>query len=261
MHESSPRPPASQSLAWSGGNATPLRIKETLRVPPHAHAGMHLCVITSGAFDERWRGVAHCVTGAVRLSPSDDVHEIDIIDAPFECVVLGWQRSGGDDCTDERMYGHNNIMLDQARRLATQMTFIDPLARLAARRLAAQLAAYGERFGARREPGDIPSWLHEVRDTMDRECHRPPPLRCLARVAGVHPSHVSRAFREHYGSTLREYARERRLADAVRALLSTTDTISRIAAECGFADHAHLARTMRRCLGETPSSVRAKGNA
>ncbi len=251
---------AETTFTWSGGSATRLMITEELRVPAHGHEGAHLCIVTAGTFDERWRGMARCERGGVRVSPSHDFHEIEILEAPFECIVIGWDASKP-GLSGERVYGHNEILLRQAQRLGCAMMSADPLARLSSRGLAAELAAQGERFGARRDPGDVPSWLHEVRDTMDREANRPPSLRRLARAAGVHPVHVSRAFRAHFGQTLREYVRERRLACAVAALLSSPDTISVIAAESGFADHAHLTRTMHQCLGQTPSALRARSVA
>lgn len=64
-----------------------------------------------------------------------------------------------------------------------------------------------------------------------------------------------RAFRQSLGVTPHRYVMERRLARA-RQLLDARRPIADTAAECGFADQAHLTRYMKRSIGVTPAFYR-----
>ncbi|MCE2564787.1 helix-turn-helix domain-containing protein [Komagataeibacter sp. FNDCF1] len=61
-----------------------------------------------------------------------------------------------------------------------------------------------------------------------------------------------RAFRQSLGVTPHRYVMERRLAQA-RRLLDAGCPIADTAAECGFADQAHLTRHLKRSTGVTPA--------
>ncbi|MDG6108453.1 AraC family transcriptional regulator [Dactylosporangium aurantiacum] len=72
------------------------------------------------------------------------------------------------------------------------------------------------------------------------------------------PHHLSRVFHEQTGSTLGEYRTRLRVNLVLDHLCADTDrrSLADIAAVCGFADHAHMTRTVRRYTGHTPSALR-----
>jgi AraC-like DNA-binding protein len=78
----------------------------------------------------------------------------------------------------------------------------------------------------------------------------------LARAVGASPHHLSRTFRAHVGVPVSLYRRRLRLRDALERLAGGERDLARVAAEAGFADHAHLTREARALLGATPSSLR-----
>lgn len=84
-------------------------------------------------------------------------------------------------------------------------------------------------------------------------------LRDLARELHLSEPYLARAFKAATGTTLHGALMERRVARA-RLLMGQPDSrrwsLARIAAETGFASHAHLATTFRRILGLTPSQWR-----
>ena len=79
-----------------------------------------------------------------------------------------------------------------------------------------------------------------------------PRLADVAQVAGVHPMHLARLFRQRFGYSMGEFVRRRRIAWACGQLAGSDRTISAIALDAGFADHAHFTRTFRRITGSTP---------
>ena len=64
--------------------------------------------------------------------------------------------------------------------------------------------------------------------------------------------HLARLFRERYGYSMGEFVRRRRIAWACGQLAGSDRTISAIALDAGFADHAHFTRTFHRITGCTP---------
>ena len=102
----------------------------------------------------------------------------------------------------------------------------------------------------------IPLWLARVRARISESCRRPPSRAELAVLAGVDVAHLSRAFRAHFGITIMAFARERRMADALRWLAWTNEPVSAVAKRCGYSDQGHLARECRRQTGMTPAAFR-----
>ena len=83
---------------------------------------------------------------------------------------------------------------------------------------------------------------------------------CVAELLKCSPHHLSRVFREQTGQSFTEYRRGLRLAQAVEQILDGERSVAQVAADCGFADHAHLTRTLRRMHHVTPSQLRHISN-
>jgi AraC-like DNA-binding protein len=93
-------------------------------------------------------------------------------------------------------------------------------------------------------------------------------VRRLAREVGASPRTLERLFLRHVGVSPRQYVLLRRVArvaavlerDAVneerRRTPGIRQTLSLVAHEMGFADHAHLTRSFRRIIGVRPSEYR-----
>ncbi len=78
----------------------------------------------------------------------------------------------------------------------------------------------------------------------------------VAREAGIGLRQLQRLFPAATGLTLREFARVRRLREALaHRLASESWGWSRIAAEVGFVDHAHLTREFVALTGIAPSGA------
>jgi AraC-like DNA-binding protein len=81
----------------------------------------------------------------------------------------------------------------------------------------------------------------------------------LAGRLGSSPHHLSRIFHEHTGHTVGEYRTRLRVNLALDHLAHDSDTrsLADVAVRCGFADHAHMTRTVRKRTGYTPQALRA----
>jgi AraC-like DNA-binding protein len=79
-------------------------------------------------------------------------------------------------------------------------------------------------------------------------------LQGLARTAGLSPSRLMHVFSQSMGVPLRPYILWLRLQRASAELLRGA-SVTQAAHEAGFADAAHLTRTLRRMFGTTPSEL------
>ena len=102
----------------------------------------------------------------------------------------------------------------------------------------------------------IPTWLERARRLLHETSDVAGCLRGIACEVGVHPVHLSRAFRHHYGTTMIRYRRDLRIRHACEAMRRTEHSLSRIAVAAGFADHAHFTRVFKQVNGVTPSQYR-----
>nr|WP_063573889.1 AraC family transcriptional regulator [Luteibacter rhizovicinus] len=82
------------------------------------------------------------------------------------------------------------------------------------------------------------------------------PLHELAGLVHLSVGHFCRAFKGSFGERPRAYLMRRRVAYAMRLMLSTDQPLSEIALACGMADQPHFSNVFRRMTGETPSRWR-----
>lgn len=78
----------------------------------------------------------------------------------------------------------------------------------------------------------------------------------LAQSLGVSPFRLSRAFSREVGSSLTRFRNQVRVGRAVERLEAGEADLAWLAAELGFADQAHLTRTVREHMGHTPTALR-----
>lgn len=78
----------------------------------------------------------------------------------------------------------------------------------------------------------------------------------LAAEIGCSASYLMHAFRAETGTTLRRYRLQLRIAAAVHRLAAGHRDLAGLAAELGFASHAHLTDSLSRLIGVAPRQVR-----
>lgn len=86
------------------------------------------------------------------------------------------------------------------------------------------------------------------------------PTLTLSQLSGrlsASPHHLSRMFSAVTGQSMSTHRTQLRIGLALDRLLDGEGNVARLAADLGFADHAHLTRTLRHHTGLTPSQVRA----
>jgi AraC-like DNA-binding protein len=92
----------------------------------------------------------------------------------------------------------------------------------------------------------IASHLHSTIRVMD-----------LVRVVQFAPNRFDRVFKNSFGCTPHQYVMRTRIARAQSRLLMSNDTLSKIAAECGFVNQSHLSNLFRKTMGQPPGKWRS----
>lgn len=100
----------------------------------------------------------------------------------------------------------------------------------------------------------LPAWQQRFLQGL---VHESSGISQLAHRVGVSPAHASRAFVASHGMPPQVLRRELRCRDAI-ALLAGGLPLAEVAARSGFADQAHLGRTLRAMTGATPRQLRAQ---
>jgi AraC-like DNA-binding protein len=85
---------------------------------------------------------------------------------------------------------------------------------------------------------------------------KPLTTRQLAAMVGISSSQFDRRFRKLFHTTLRQYLLRIRVHAACRLLTQTDKSITEVALEAGFYDHAHFTRTFSKLMGLAPFAYR-----
>jgi AraC family transcriptional regulator len=235
-----------------------------LSLPRHYHDRACLTVVLGGGFSEQLLGRSNeCRRATVLAKPAfephtdrfaSDVGSHQVIVEP-DGVWLEERLPRGPlfrEITNVRDSGAELI----GRRLAEEIPVRDELAPLAVEGLVLELLARAAREATRSAERPLPPWLRRARDLVLAET---PESRSVAEVAaavGVHPVHLARMFRLHFGNSVASYARTVRL-DRAAMLVAASDTpIAAIALQAGFFDQSHFTRWFKRHTGLTPLAYR-----
>jgi AraC-like DNA-binding protein len=180
----------------------------------------------------------------------------------------------GDDCTvldlapalaDELLHGRRSrVDVELPLAPATQARYARALATaergdaFAAEEAALELAraALGDSARTIGLPTRRRAIVRRARELIDADPTSACSVATLAAAVGVSPYHLMRLFRRETGTTLRAYRVQLRLALALHRLRRGERDLASLAAELGFASHAHLTDTFTRLLGTSPRSFR-----
>jgi AraC family transcriptional regulator len=236
-----------------------------LELPRHAHDRATLATVISGEFRKQLVGGGQeCRPCTVLAEPAGERHA-NVFGPRGARVVLLQPLDGQVDprwagvlCRPRATVDPGCVEL--ARRIGAELSGPDDLSALALHGLTLELLVATAR-GAPSRPRSRPPWLGRLEERLRAGFVRPPDMGSLAREVGLHPVHVARVFRSHYGTTVAGYVRRLRVAWAQEQLLRPGATMADVALASGFADQSHFARVFRRLLGVTPGQWRRRNLA
>jgi AraC-like DNA-binding protein len=227
------------------------------RTRPHSHEGPYLCLVSSGEFDERGPHQNLSVSaGDVIAHPGCDIHANQFGDESVECINFAPRPTGRLNTLFSASIVRPDSWTDPhiLHRVRSELRTNDRWTPIALEVLAVEmLKGHARRGKASARPSQQ---CADIREFIERETPRVPTLSELASRSGLRPSYLSRAFRAAFGTSPVELGRQFR-AEWTRAQIESTSTsLSRLAAEGGYADHAHMCRDLRRRYGVAPHQLR-----
>jgi AraC family transcriptional regulator len=105
--------------------------------------------------------------------------------------------------------------------------------------------------------GGLAPWqIRKVSTHVEMHLDRPIGTADLAGLVKLSVFHFCRAFRASFDESPHTYLMRRRIERAQGMMLQTSSSLAQIAIECGLADQAHLNKSFRRFVGESPGAWR-----
>lgn len=228
----------------------------------HSHEQACFTALLGGSYREEFRSCSlDCAPGNVLFRPAEAVHRDRIGPAGARCLIVelssswaGKLRGSGAGLDAPHRSREAQLVLP---RILRELRLADDLSPLILESLVLELACSFLR--ALRSSYQPPRWLAEAHDRLQENFRAPQRLDLLATQAGVHPAHLARSFRRHYGCTIGEFVRRRRVSLACEQLQSGGRSLAEVALAAGFASQAHFSRVFKALTGTTPGQYRAQG--
>ncbi len=228
----------------------------------HSHDRACLAVMLDGSFELEMDGrVHHCPPTAVFTEPAGETHANRIGLAGARVVVVQPDPARTEllrpfaGILGRASHRHHAGLAERAAQLASELDRPDDLAALAAEAAVLEMLVILARLDrdSRRVP---PRWLLRVQELVHARFREPVHTSEVAGEADVHPAHLARAFRMHFGVSLGSYVRRLRLDWAALELTRSEDSLASVALAAGFADQSHFTRAFKRYTGLTPNAYR-----
>lgn len=242
-------------------------------IPIHAHEEYQFGLSLDTAGEYRYRGGHHLVpAGAVRTIQAGEPHAsrdfgaetststdllyltsaalADLVGpdsgrppAPFFPVPFVIDR----DLANRFSVTFASLAAGHSWRLAQDAALLDTVTLL--------VMATGQPLARPAPAGCEPGAVATVKAYLDAHATEPVALADLARLTGLSPAYLCRAFATAVGVPPHRYQTLRRLERAKR-LLAAGATAAETARRTGFADQSHLGRHFRRAFGVSPGRFR-----
>ncbi len=233
-----------------------------LRQPRHTHLFASFSFVSSGGYLENFGRKAFSRRAAtVIFHPPYEPHAVDyengvrILSVHFSFEKLARIREQS-VVLDAPSSCRSETAAWLGARLRQQLRQTDAASGLAIEGLVLEMLAEASHSRIGSKEKNLPRWFKEAKDFLHDNFAESFALETVAQVAGVHPAHLSRVFREKFGCTVGEYVRRLRVENACRQISTTDAPLSEIAAHAGFFDQSHLNKTFKNLFNLTPYEYR-----
>lgn len=231
----------------------------------HGHERPYISIVLQGSYTERYRSSASlsCDVGHVILHPAGEIHSnhffedgrcINLEMLPHLTDRLG--QYGIDTGTRIAIAGRRYMRVGLA--LQSEAAQCDSASELVIEGLAMEIIAQLIRNRGGEGTQRKKNWLERVNELLHDRYREPVTLRELAEYSRVHPVHLARTFRKHYGCSIGDYVRRLRVASAASDISDSDMSFAEIASRNGFSDQSHLCRVIKEYTGKSPRHLRLK---
>jgi AraC family transcriptional regulator len=233
-----------------------------LRQPRHTHKFASFSFVLSGNYLEIYNGSSFLrKSSTVIFHPPEESHAVNfqtnvrILNVEFDFARLAYLREHL-TVLDEPASRRTETINYLGQRIYREFQSPDAFSALAIEGLILEILAEAARSKVRSGEKNFPRWLDQTKDFLHANFAETFLVEDVAKIAGVHPVHLSRVFRQKFGCTIGEYVRRLRVELAERQISATETPLSEIALAAGFSDQSHLNKTFKSVFGRTPANHR-----
>ncbi len=239
------------------------RFAPDLVLPRHIHERAVFAVFLEGAMETTICGrTLDCRPSSVLIEPRGEPHAQRFMHTGAQLLVIQPDPARMDSFEgvgklfDEVSRFEDGGIAAIGRRILHEFRAPDGVSPLAIEGLALEIVALAARLRERKRRGvRPPAWLVRAREIVHERFLDGLRVADVASEVGVHPVHLARVFRRHYGSPIGSYLRALRLDWAAERILGD-ESLASIALKAGFADQSHFTNAFRRHMGVTPGEYR-----
>lgn len=233
------------------------------RLQRHNHEQTNIALVLNGSFTEVLDSRSiECQPQSLLIKPAGEAHANLYGRQGMRCLLIEVGQRQLESLQSwsqplkqvSHVFGGNLSMLGM--RIYKEFRLMDGATPLAIEGLMLELVAgISRQLNISCDP-KRPRWLERARDILEADFHDSISLTRVAEAVDVHPVHLARVFRKHFGCTPGEYVRHLRIDFACRELSQTDTSLVEIALAAGFAHQAHFSRVFKAQTGMTPSEFR-----
>ena len=228
-------------------------------IPMHGHVNAFFCFVLAGTTEECASGRREALRpGSLVYHPTGFEHSGQWHEKG-RCMHIEFSPRFCEGADRFRLSDPISLSLGErarnvTRRIHDELLHIDSASRIALEGLVLLLLA--ETIREANSESRVSRWLRRVRDRLQDEFIIVPSLSQIAADVGVHPTYLASSFQQHFGVSIGEFIRLRRI-DRAREILSHSDRpLSEVALQLGFSDQSHFSRTFKKQTGLSPLEYR-----
>ena len=233
-----------------------------LVLPPHFHEHANIALTVEGSFTETVGTEPYEVNpSSVIFRPAGEKHSNRYGKSAARCLIIEVrpQRLAAirqiTQILDRASCVEAGPVSDLALKIFQEFQLPDAVAPLSIEALTLEMLVQATRLDSRRDRNP-PQWLRRAREVIHEQYSESLSLSSVAELVGVHPAHLAKMFRKHYGCTLGSYVRRLRLEHAAQLLAQSEKTLGTIALIAGFYDQSHFTKLFKLRFGATPADFR-----
>jgi AraC family transcriptional regulator len=234
-----------------------------LRLARHEHRDASLNLVLTGSFVETFaRRSYSCDPLTVFYKPQGESHSNRYSQATSRSVLVAFQspaisrlRAFTSDL-DRLWCVRGGAAAVAMRELCGELYFPDQATPLIVEGCIWRVLGHAGRQSQGARIAGRPCWLGRVEELIRESPSEQMTLTEIAAGCGVHPAHLNKVFRRHFGLSIGRYLRHLKVEHAKQLLTNSALPLAQVAAESGFYDQSHFARVFRRAMGCAPSHFR-----